>query len=141
MIPSRAIAHPFHPSALHIHDDTCMTNTSGFVLCCSRDYLFVPIIVLFYCRTTIYEDFDRSDRWDSTAISSCIFSNPIRLVLRLAAMPRAPFSCYKYNFLSYSCPSVCSSEFCMMWACSVRSRVPSKYPLLTRAPKGNNGHD
>lgn len=53
-----------------------MTNTSGSVLCCCRDYLFLPTIALFYCRTTIFEDFDRSDRWDSTAIYIVYFFKP-----------------------------------------------------------------
>lgn len=42
-----------------------MTNTSGSVLCCSRDYLPSHYFIV---ALPFFEDFDRSDRWDSTAI-------------------------------------------------------------------------
>ena len=117
MIPSRGFALPSHASASHMHDDTLMINNPGSVLENTFSSHYRRIILFFRrCRVTILEDFDRSECWGSSAIFVLYFSNPIRLVLRLAATPRAPFISFKavvniYTFLSYSCLSACSSVF------------------------------
>ncbi len=62
------------------------TSTSGSVLCCSRDYLFLlPTIALLYSSVAvalpaiflrILRNFDRSDRWYSNGYFHRVFFKP-----------------------------------------------------------------
>jgi len=78
-----------------------MTNTSGSVLCCSRNHL--PPSHYFIVALPFFEDFDRSDRCDSTAIS-IVYSfkpDPVGFEARRPAEdPVFLQACCKYNFSS-----------------------------------------
>jgi hypothetical protein len=82
-----------------------MTNTSGSILCCSRDHH--RIILLSH-----YQDFDRSDRWESTfnvqPLFHRVFFKPDPVGFEAGRDAEGPVfleACCKYNFLSYSCSS------------------------------------